>query len=218
MKKNYFLILSLTLVFYNFNAFAQTSAMNDVLKERSDLMLESEQNSESLKTLNEEKRLLIDKLVDVNKRYDEISKEQVKKNKLTPVAISIVEIRKFIGNKTMGRCRITQGEYAGEYIIQKDKVKIRFAFLPANSVLAPKLSVVRGDQNDDVFQIEQPAYDPSAPNLNGDMHAIMRFNITGNNTAGEFTHAFFSGQRIHDKWFGQSSSLTSTPITCVMGS
>lgn len=217
MKKTQFLILTAIIISASYSSSAQQTALKDVLKERSDVLHETEQNSESLKSLNEEKRLLIDKLVDVNKRYDEISKIQTNKRKLTPVAISQAEIRNFIGNKQMGRCRITTGEQPGEYIIQKEKIKIRFSFLTTNSAFAPQLSIISGEQNDDVFQIEQPGYDPSARNLPGDMSAILRFRINADETAGEFTHAFFSGQRIHDQWFGQSSSLAITPLTCVMG-
>lgn len=215
--------LHLALVIFSPSAWAENTALNDVLRERSNIISEAEQNSESLKTLNIEKRQLIDRLVEVNKQYDEIMQVQTQQQQRpTPVAISLSEINNFIGRKRMGRCQISPGEYLGEYIIQKEKVKIRFAFLPANSRLAPKLSIVSGatveGQVSEVFQIEQPGYDPSATNLEGDMQAMLRFSIRANNTPGEFTHAVFHGQKIHDQWFGQRSSLRPAPVTCVLGS
>ncbi len=218
MKKQKILILSTLIFLISSSLFAQTSALDELLKERSDSIRESEQNSDSLKRLNDEKRLLINKLVDVNKQYDDIIKTQNLKKESDLFSISVNEISRYILNKKMGRCKITAGEYLGEYIIKKDKVTIRFAFLPKDSLLAPKLSLVKGEQNEDVFQIEQPGYNPNSINAKGEISATLRFLIKSeNNTPGEIIHAVFMGQLLNDGWFGKSS-LALTNITCVLGS
>jgi hypothetical protein len=218
-EKNKIIILSVALIFMNNFAFAESSALDTLLKERSDLILEAEASSESLTRLNEEKKSLIDKLVDANKQYDDIMKTQTQKREIPPLVISTNEITKYFENKRFGRCKIAKGEYLGEYIIQKDKIKIRFAFLPKDSLLAPKLSLSKGEQNEEIFQIEQPGYDPNAVNLKGDIQAIIRFRMkTENNKIGEVIHAVFMGQRLNDEWFGQSSSYKLTNMTCVLGS
>lgn len=211
------LLISLVFLFMS-SANAETPALDNLLKQRLDALDKSQETQENLNRLNEEKKYLIDKLVDLNKQYDEIEKTQTKATEMTPVSIDMPEITDFLKRKKMGRCKFSVGEYKNEYIIQKDKVKIRFAFLSADSILNPKISLVRGDRGQELLQIEQPGYDPDAINLKGEIHAIIRFTLNQRNGKPDrIVHAVFMGQRIYDKWFGQSSSYALTNITCVLG-
>lgn len=198
--------------------FAQTPALNELLKERADSIRATEQTSDHMARLNEEKRFLLNKLLDVNKQYDEAMKTQTKKRDIAPIPISANEIAEYIEGKRIGRCRFTPGKNPGEYIIQKDKIKIRFTFLPKESPLAPKLSIIKGEYNEDVYQIEQPGYNPNSTNQKGLVDSIMRFRINQNNSPGDVIHAAFHGQSLNDTWFGQKSSYTIIPLTCELGS
>lgn len=193
---------------------SQATSLEDLNKERAAIEAEFAENSEALKRMNEEKKVLIDKLVELNSQADDVSKSLDAKFDLRPIPIGISEIARYFGRKNINRCKVSLGDQPGEYFIQKDKIKIRFAFLDRNNVRPAKLGLIRGRENREVFQIEQTAYDPNATNLDGGMHALLKFNIKADNTPGDIIHAVITGQRINDKWFGQGSSLDITPITC----
>lgn len=217
MKKTKNLILLYIVLFLSSSVAAQGTALDEILKEKSNLIRESEQNSDSLKRLNDEKKVLIDKLLEVNKQYDEIIVTQTQKKDLTPIAIDAQEISKYIEHKRMGRCTLSAGEEAGEYIVKKDDIKIRFAFLPKTSTLSPKLSFAKGEHLEELLQIEQPGYNPHNISQKGDMLATIRFRIDSEDSQPkEIVHAVFMGQRINDKWFGKSS-YKPTNVTCVLG-
>ncbi len=197
----------------------QNTALSELNKNRLEAKNASEQISESLKQITAEKKILIDQLLELNKKHDEAARvqSQTKHNVLKPVTIHETEIIKYLQNKRMGRCKFLPGDYAGELILQKEKIKIRFAFLPKDSLFAPLISVLKNEFNEEVFQIEQPAYDPLAIQHKGEMQAIIRFKIRPqNNSPGEIIHAYFKGQRLNDQWFGKSS-LALTDLTCVLG-
>ncbi len=217
MKTVKTLILSHITLLLSFSSLTQASSLDEILKERSELARQAEQNSDSLKHLNEEKKILIEKLMEVNRQHEEILDSLEQKKELSPVSISAQEIAQYIEGKRMGRCKLTHGEYAGEYIIKKDDIKIRFAFLPKRSSLAPTLSLVKGELNENLWQIEQTGYNPDKPTQKGDVQSTIRLRVGDENFApGDIVHAVFMGQRLNDKWFGQSSySLTN--VTCAVG-
>lgn len=189
-----------------------TNAIDELLRLNSERERQREESVGDLRRLEEERDRLARRLSETLDQMAVVLSQNTVQEISTK--INYQEIFNYLGNGQIERCRLTFGEQPGEVFIQKGDVKIRFVFLAQNETLSPVASFVRGEQGENLLQIQQPAYDPQNISREGYMEAMIRFRYSENNI-GSITHAIFTGNRMGDEWFGRSSMRVES-VACVL--
>ncbi len=180
---------------------AQSPTITETLKNlQQESKTQDQLRNEELRRLEEEKERLRKRLLETDQKITEIQSVHNSEKK-SEYILSAEKIDQVMTTKKFGSCVIMAGESEREYFITKRGIKIRFVFLSKDDKLAPKSVLVKNDQGQELVQIEQPGFNPTQIQSEGDMYSMIRF--TEQDV--DIHHAVFHGQRVEDKWFGRSS-------------
>lgn len=112
----------------------------------------------------------------------------------------------------IGKCKVSAGEHEREYVITNGDVTIRFIFAPFDSTMTPLAQRIKMEDGLHVIEIAQKKFTPERIDNTGEMSAVIRFEPESL----KVIHATFRGQRLNDKYWGNSSSYATHQLTCIL--